>query len=258
MTDSSRERGDARAVFGQQASYYTTSATHTDRCTLDQLLGMAEIGPRQTWLDVGTGTGHTALALAERVRSVIGSDITPEMLAEAVRLTADRTVTNVSWHLADVQALSYRDAAFAGVACRRAAHHFSDIDRALHEIHRVLKPGGWLLIDDRSAPEDQSVDDIMHQLDRLHDPSHVRQYRLSTWRDLLSRGGFELQSLSTYTQHRPIASLTRGVSPSDARRIEQIVASAPEQARRLMNVERREGTTYLNHWYLMLAARKVG
>ena len=256
MTTSSREQCDARAVFGRRASHYTTSATHTDRSTLDQLLGMAEITPQQTWLDVGTGTGHTALALAEQVNHAIGSDVTSEMLDEAIELTSQRGVDNVSWHLADVQALPYREASFAGVTSRRAAHHFIDIDLALHEMRRVLAPGGWLLIDDRSAPEDVDVDEIMHQLDRLHDPSHVRQYRPSVWRELLSRAGFELQSLSAYTQHRPIASLTRGVAPADAQRIEQIVASVSEDARHLMNVEQRAGTTFLNHWYLMLAARK--
>jgi len=258
MTDSTRAQHGARAVFGRRADFYTTSPTHTDRVTIDRLLAMAPIGPQDTWLDIGTGTGHTALALAEQVRCVIGSDLTPEMLNEAVGLTLESGVTNVSWHLADVHGLPYLDASFEGVTCRRAAHHFTDIDLALREILRVLPPGGWLLIDDRSAPENQTVDEIMDHLDRLHDPSHVRQYRPSVWRELLSRTGFELQSLSTYTQHRPIASLTRGVAPSDAQRIEQIVASVSEDARRLMNVMQRAGTTYLNHWYLMLAARKVG
>ena len=191
------------------------------------------------------------------MRQVIGADVTPEMLAEAVALTRKRGVSNVAWHLADAQALPYRDAAFQGVACRRAAHHFSDIRLALSEVWRVLAPGGWLAIDDRSAPEDDAVDAIMHTLDGLHDPSHVRQYRSSVWRTLLNEAGFEAYASQTYKQHRPLTSLTHGVSAADAARIRAIVDEAPPAARELMRLEPREGTLYLNHWYLLLAARKA-
>jgi len=152
-TGSYEER--AKAIFAQRADLYTTSAAHTDEQVLSRLVEIAQ--PRTDWrvLDIGTGTGHTALALAPHVREVVGLDLTEEMLAEARKLAEARRVANVSFSVADVHHLPTEyAAAFDLVTCRRAAHHFSDIDRAIRETAGTLRPGGRLLIDDRSVPEE--------------------------------------------------------------------------------------------------------
>jgi ubiquinone/menaquinone biosynthesis C-methylase UbiE len=249
-------QSSAESVFGQRASYYTTSATHTDRDVLDAVVRLAQPQAHEVALDVGTGTGHTALALAPHLRFVIGSDVTPEMLKEAQTLAHQRSIGNVAWHLADAHALPYAAASFAVVTCRRAAHHFADIAGALSEMHRVLPTGGRLIIDDRSAPEDDKVDEIMHQLDGLHDPSHVRQYRPSAWADLLQRAGFVVESSVTYVQHRPLSSLTHLVPQAQVDQIEALVAGLSPHAREVMDVRTAAGTAHLNHWYLLLSARK--
>ncbi|HRU04815.1 MAG TPA: methyltransferase domain-containing protein, partial [Candidatus Brocadiia bacterium] len=153
-----------RSVFGRRAAIYTTSAAHTDREVLDWLVRRA--CPRPEWraLDVATGAGHTAFALAPHLASVIGVDITPQMLEEAGTLGGQKGLGNVSFHLADVHRLPFADASFDLVTCRRAPHHFSDIGQALTEMKRVLKPGGRLVIDDRAAPEDDEADEIMNRL----------------------------------------------------------------------------------------------
>lgn len=119
----------------------------------------------------------TRRSLAPHVAHVVGTDLTPQMLAEAEHLAHDRAFGNVRFCLADVHALPFGDGTFHLVTCRRAAHHFSDIARALREMKRVLRPEGFakpfgsgrLLIDDRSVPEDDFVDERMNELDRLHD-----------------------------------------------------------------------------------------
>src|SRR5688572_30814979 len=105
-------------------------------------------------LDIATGSGHTAFALASYVRAIVAIDITPEMLREAEALQAERSIDNVTFQAGDVHDLPFEDGSFQLVTCRRAAHHFSDIGRALQEICRVLSPGGRVVIDDRSVPED--------------------------------------------------------------------------------------------------------
>jgi len=83
----------AKAVFGERASFYTTSTAHTDPQVLARVVELSD--PQLDWavLDIATGSGHTAFALASRVRSVIGIDITIEMLREAERLKAERSIT---------------------------------------------------------------------------------------------------------------------------------------------------------------------
>jgi ubiquinone/menaquinone biosynthesis C-methylase UbiE len=247
----------AREIFGRRAAHYTTSAAHTDPQVLARVVELA--APERDWsvLDVATGSGHTALALAPHVAVVTGSDLTPAMLAEAQKLQSSRTIANVSWHLSDVHRLPFADGSFDLVTCRRAAHHFARINQALAEMKRVLRPGGRLVIDDRSVPEDDFVDACMNELDRYHDESHVRQYRASEWRRMLEALGLVVEAVELYLKHRPLTSLTQDVSKENVRRIHQVLDRLNDAQRETFNLLQGEGQLYLNHWYVMVAARRL-
>ncbi len=244
-------------IFGERASFYTTSAAHTDPHVLARVIGLAT--PRPDWvaLDIATGGGHTLFALAAHVRVVIGTDLTPEMLREARRLQEARAVCNVAFALADVHHLPFAPGTFHLVTCRRAAHHFSRIGSALSEMHRVLGRGGRLVIDDRSVPEDDFVDACMNRLDRYHDASHVRQYRPSEWRRLLEEHGFTVDAVEAYVKHRPLSAFTVGVSAEDVRKIHEVVDVLSPDQRAALDLRVVDGEVYLNHWYVMLAGTKA-
>jgi ubiquinone/menaquinone biosynthesis C-methylase UbiE len=247
----------ARRVFGERAAFYTTSPAHTDEQVLTRLVELASPQPEWTVLDVGSGTGHTAFALAPHVAAVIGTDLTPEMLAEAERLRTARGIANVSFRVADVHRLPFADRTFELVTCRRAAHHFSDIGKALHEMRRVLCPGGRLVIDDRSVPEDDTVDACMNELDRLHDESHVREYRPSEWRQMVLDCGFAIYAVNPYSQHRPLSALTHGVSAENVARIEARLAALDDRERAMFDLREVDGVLHLNHWFVMIGASRA-
>jgi hypothetical protein len=90
---------------------------------------------------------------------------------------------------------------------------------------RVLRAGGQLVVDDRSVPEDDFVDERMNELDRLHDESHVRQYRPSEWERMLEACGFAVESVEPYIKHRPLTSLTDGVSTDNVKRIHTLLGT---------------------------------
>lgn len=248
---------EAKRIFGQRASQYTTSAAHTDPQVLARVVELAS--PQRDWLvlDVATGTGHTAFALAGHVRAVIGIDLTVEMLEESKRLGATRGIANVAFGLADVHDLPFPSGTFQLITCRRAAHHFSRIGQALREMHRVLRAGGHLVIDDRSVPEDDFVDACMNRLDRYHDESHVRQYRPSEWRQMLEDQDFAVEAVEGYVKHRPLTALTADVSPENVRRIHAALDSLTPEQRAALNLRDVDGQPHLNHWYVMVSGTKA-
>ncbi|MBI3099612.1 MAG: methyltransferase domain-containing protein [Planctomycetes bacterium] len=245
----------AQHLFSERAASYTTSPTHADPKILARVVELAAPRPVERAIDIATGTGHTALALAPNVASVIGTDLTTRMLEEARRLRDARLLRNARFLRADAHRIPFPDRSFDIVTCRRAAHHFSNIDRALGEMKRLLQPGGRLVIDDRSGPEDDAIDEIMNRLDRWHDPSHVRQYRPSEWRRMLDRAGLSAEVVEPYLQHRPVTSLTDGAAAEDVQHIRETLDRLPPVQREFFDLREVDGGLHLNHWYVLILAR---
>jgi ubiquinone/menaquinone biosynthesis C-methylase UbiE len=244
----------ARQIFGERASFYTTSPAHTDPQVLARVVELAHPQPDWSVLDIATGSGHTAFALSPHVKSVVGIDITAEMLREAQKLKADRAVSNVTFRTGDVHNLPFANGTFQLVTCRRSAHHFSNIRRALEEIRRVLASGGRVVIDDRSVPEDDFADRCMNLLDTLHDESHVREYRPTEWRSMLEEAGFSVEVVETYTRHRPLTALTANVSEENVRKINETLAALTPDQRAIFNLTEKDGQLHHNHWFVMVSA----
>ncbi len=244
----------ARRIFGERSAFYAKSAVHKDPEVLKRIIQMATPRVDSLALDIATGSGNTAAALAPQVAGVVCVDITRQMITEAEKLARELGIANMRFCLADTHALPFRDKTFDIVTCRRAGHHFSTITKALQEMRRVLQSDGRLVVDDRSVPEDDFMDSSMNELDRLHDASHVREYRPSRWRRMLEESGFIVDVIEPYSKHLPLTSLTTSVSPKNSERIHAIVDGLTDEQKRAMNVAEIDGVIYLNHWYVMLSA----
>jgi ubiquinone/menaquinone biosynthesis C-methylase UbiE len=247
----------ARAIFGERAAFYSTSQTHADPAVLQRVVALAKPQPHWNVLDIATGTGHTAFALAPHVDSVIGIDLTEPMIAEAELLRRKKSAGNITFQIGDVHQLPSEDGIFDIVTCRRAAHHFSDIQRAIAEMRRVLRPGGTIVIDDRSVPEDDFLDQRMNRLDTYHDESHIREYRPSEWRRMLEEAGFQVETLEPYTQHRPLSSLTRDVSAENVKKIHDTLNRLTPLQQEQFHLVEQNGELYLNHWYVLISVSRL-
>jgi SAM-dependent methyltransferase len=245
----------ARRNFGERAAAYAASPVHASQQGLARFVELAAPQPRERALDVATGTGHTALALAPLLAEVVGIDLAPEMLAQARRLAEERGIGNARFQIGDAHRLEFEDGDFDLVTTRLAAHHFSDPRLALREMARVLGARGRLVIEDRSVPEDDEVDLAMDRLDRLHDASHVRNHRVSAWREMLAPD-FEIELVESHFAHRPIGSLVDGVGEEGARRIRELLRAMGPRVRRQFDLREVDGVVHLNHWYVRIQARK--
>ena len=120
-------KGKIRALFAGVAGRYRVSTDHMDPDDRRILVSKLSLDPSHAVLDVATGGGHTAVDISSRVRAVVASDITPEMLAEARTLARENGRRNIEFVAADAECLPFRPGSFDRVTCRIAPHHFPDV-----------------------------------------------------------------------------------------------------------------------------------
>jgi demethylmenaquinone methyltransferase/2-methoxy-6-polyprenyl-1,4-benzoquinol methylase len=145
---------EVRAMFDRVAKGYdllnsvmTAGLHHQWRRRAADLAG---VGPGDRVLDVATGTGDLAIELAGRVQpsgEVIGSDFSEGMLA-----LARKKAPAMTFEWGNVLDLPYADGEFAAVTVGFGARNFSDLDRGLAEMARVLRPGGRIVILEMTTP----------------------------------------------------------------------------------------------------------
>lgn len=151
------EEGQVRAMFDRIAGLYdlmnsvmTAGLHHRWR---ERAADLAALEPGDRPLDVATGTGDLALALARRVGpqgAVVGSDFSEGMLALARRKGAG--VPNVRFEQANALALPYADGEFAASTVGFGARNFSDLPQGLSEMARVVRPGGRVVVLEITTP----------------------------------------------------------------------------------------------------------
>jgi SAM-dependent methyltransferase len=112
------------------------------RAATDSIIRAAQVTPGMDVLDIASGTGEPALTLAETAGRVTATDLGPQMLLCAEENARARGVGNVTFTHADVHDLPFGDASFDRVTCRFGIMYFANVDRALGEIRRVLRPDG--------------------------------------------------------------------------------------------------------------------
>lgn len=115
-------------------------------CSLEELLGLMDPSPGDAVLDLGSGTGFYADALAPYVGRTVAADIQPEMCA---RHRAKNPPANVHPTVASAHDLPVRSGTLDAVVCTFTYHEVGP--PALVEASRVLGPGGRLAIVDWTA-----------------------------------------------------------------------------------------------------------
>jgi len=236
-------RALARRQFGAVAAAYAVSPSHASGSSLARMRELAPPQATERVLDVATGAGHAAFAFAPYVAEVVASDITPEMLEQVRLLAAERGLTNVRTRGdAPAEALPFGEEEFDRVICRIAPHHFPDVRRFLAEVYRVLRPGGVFVLCDTIGPDDDPETDAwLDAVERLRDPSHVRDWSPEEWRRMATDAGFVVEALdarSCRTEQSFAGWVTRMACPPEAvAELELRFRTAPERARAFIDLQ---------------------
>ncbi|MCU1460115.1 MAG: Methyltransferase type 11 [Acidimicrobiales bacterium] len=240
------------------APLYATSE-HRAGTDLDALIEVASGSGTEVALDIATGAGHTAIALAPHVARVIATDRSEAMLAQTRELASSRGVTNVEARWADAHELPFPAATFDIVTCRIAPHHFDDLDPSLREVARVLKPGGRYVLEDSVAPDDADAARFLHEVEVARDSTHLRTLTAGQWVAALERAGLSVEHSESFRKRRGFESwLARGdCDEAGADAVRARFGTAPAAAIEALEIERQDGTTvaFTDDKILLLARR---
>ena len=225
--------------FGTTAAAYLTSTVHAQGQDLQRLGAMVQQASPCRALDLGCGAGHASFALAAAGAQVTALDLSPEMLAIVAQEAAARNLHGLQTCQGPADKLPFADASFDLVVTRFSAHHWPDVPAALHEMRRVVRSEGTLIVIDAVALESPLCDTLLQTVELLRDASHVRDYRVSEWAAMLDQAGFTAPRTDDWTLTMDFASWVARMRTPELRvqAIRDVLDRAPLEARQAMRIQ---------------------
>jgi ubiquinone/menaquinone biosynthesis C-methylase UbiE len=229
--------------FGASAEAYATSGVHAKGASLNLLKDAIDLQPTWRVLDVATGAGHTAHAIAPFVDRVVSSDLTFEMLLVSRRLAIEKGKLNVDQVSTEAGRLAFSSDSFDLVTCRIAAHHFHNIPAFISESVRVLHDGGILAVVDNIVPGGfrtrkaearlSETGRFINAFDRLRDPSHVQSFSRDQWLEFFYQSGLRVHHHETIEKQIDFDRWAKrmNVAEDDTTRLKSMLRQAPSQVR---------------------------
>jgi ubiquinone/menaquinone biosynthesis C-methylase UbiE len=260
MNPQQRKRVQAR--FGDFAQNYVDSKVHSASYSLDRLIELLDPQPGQYTLDIATGGGHVALALAKRGAQVIASDLTPRML-QAARARIQAEGYAIDYLQTEAGQIPFPAESFDRVTCRIAPHHFPNVSVFVRECARVVRPGGIVGIVDQVGPKKHEANRYVNAFEKLRDPSHNWEYTQRDWDDFLVSAGLHIRH-KELTRNRLNFKWwldMQQVDPETAIRLHVMLRQAPEAAAKWLEPDlpadvNNVGDIHFSLWqYILIAAK---
>lgn len=241
--------------FGPRAAAYASSPTHAAGPDLAAFQAMLRDAPAGRLLDLGCGGGHASFHAAPHAEEVVAYDLSQDMLGTVAAGAAARGLTNIGTRQGRAEQLPFADGHFDMVASRYSAHHWRHVPMALAEAARVLRPGGRLVMMDVFAPTDPLLDTFLQTVEMVRDPSHVRDYSLPEWRDMLTAAGLTPGHTETYRLHLEFQSWVDRIGSPESHRpaLRSLLAGAAAEVKQHFEVEADGSFTFDT---MLMVARK--
>jgi cyclopropane fatty-acyl-phospholipid synthase-like methyltransferase len=197
--------------YDRRSQTYDDSDWHVQIC--HRLLEYSQVRAGQTVLDIGTGTGHLAIAATQIVGEqgqVIGIDISAGMLEQARSKVGALGLKNVEFQLADAEALDYLLNHFDRILCANTFPWMEHKEATLRLWYQLLKPSGRIGV---HTPADTAYIGVvvLRRVLAKYDISLEASNRIGSieqCQNLFSKAGFEAVEVKT-EQHGSYTSLDR-------------------------------------------------
>ena len=151
---------------------------------------MLDIHENISLLDIGCGSGWAIGQIAKLAGDkdiFYGVDLSPKMIEKAIENFKGRE--NFHFLIANAEKIPLDDNQFDIITCTNSFHHYLHPDKALAEMHRLLKHGGRIHILDPTV--DNWFLKIMTRILNPFDPTQVRLYSTGEFKEMISAAGFK-------------------------------------------------------------------
>ncbi len=186
----------ARSPVGDPAAY---------EYTLERV--RSYLGPKDRVLELGCGTGTTALHLRDAVACYTASDVAPAMIAIAQRKKEEASAANLRFVVSDVAGAP--EEIFDAVMGFNLFHLVGDLDAALAQVHRRIRPGGLFISKTPCLRDSKGAFRLLMRmiLPAMQlvgkAPSVVRFLSINDWQARIEAAGFEIIETGNYPVSPP-------------------------------------------------------
>jgi SAM-dependent methyltransferase len=230
---------------------------HSTDWDIDRLVEVAAPLSKDAVLDLITSVGSVALAIAPHVDSVDALDPDEHVLDQARMAATAFGLNNINFIVSEPCHIPSKTAQYTLITARMALRHTAEPLTCLKEIHRVLKPGGRVILIDSLRPLQPELATFFENLQRQRDRSYLRSYNLEELETFLDREGFDVDLIEIFPReydfakwaNRPVA------DPDKVRMLEMMFQGASSRAKRHFRiVEDHDRPVSFAIWMILIRA----
>jgi len=231
---------------------------HALEADISRLVELAEVGRNDAALDMVTGLGHVARALAIEARQVDAFDPDEEILRGAMKLTERAGIKNINFFVGSPLSLPCEEKAYDIVTARMALRHLADGSGLLKEAHRFINSDGRLILADALAPPHAELVSFLENMLALYDQSHLKAYTLAELETILEKAGFYIDNIEIYPKEHVFDSWSKqlGADEESIRMLASLLHSAGTRAKRHFRIiEDDQKVVSFVTWMILIRAR---
>ena len=176
--------------WAERAGQYNQTNWVKDEDFIDAFLRMLPNKTFNSILEVGIGTGAVAEKVAENIGSLIGIDISKEMISRINH-------PNITAIIGDAHKLEFDNNTFDLIYMRNVIHYIDNQEKAFSQIHRCLKPGGYFLFSQVAPPDDSISEEYDWLLGRdIHYPTQAELLKIFVKFSIIGQNNYILKKQS--------------------------------------------------------------